>query len=104
MPKGVPSLVHQPWPHKGWQYQELTVEYAGSWADALCREGLDGWKLVAVIHDEDPKAEDRQVRLLMERPLDKDWRPVDERAVRTVKKRAKKGATAPTVVDETEDE
>ncbi len=92
MPKGQPALVPQPWPHKGWEYQELVVAYDGSWADALNAQGLDGWKLVLAIHDEDPTSEDREVRLLMERPLDKDWRPAEEKAVRVVKQRSKRGS------------
>lgn len=97
MPKGQPSLLPQHWPNKGWQYQELVVEYGGSWSDALNEQGRLGWKLVTVIHDEDPKAEDRQVRLLMERPADKDWRDPEDRVVRTAVQRAKRQKKAASV-------
>ena len=52
----------------GWEYDEVMLAYDGGWVDELNKLGRAGWRVVSVIHDEDPKAKDSQVRVILERP------------------------------------
>jgi hypothetical protein len=60
--------VTLPWPIFGWEYHEATVAYAKPWDTLLNRLGLEGWELVATLHDESSESKDYHARLLFKRP------------------------------------
>ena len=51
-----------------WEYQDLSLEYEGSWSEALDELGKEGWQVVCAIHDESVK-EDKELRVLLMRPV-----------------------------------
>jgi hypothetical protein len=55
-----------PWP-SAWEYQDLSIEYEGSWSAALDELGREGWMVVTSIHDESVKG-DKELRVLLMRP------------------------------------
>ena len=86
-----------------WEYLDLSLEYEGSWAEALDEHGKAGWQLVVAIHDESVKG-DKELRVLLMRPVSTVGTAA--RADGRVKKR--KSKTAPTgheeeVVEEDEE-
>jgi hypothetical protein len=57
-----------PWPIFGWEYHEALQAHGKTWDTLLNRLGLEGWELVAVLHDESSEAKKYEARLLFKRP------------------------------------
>lgn len=51
-----------------WEYQDLSLEYEGSWSEPLDELGKEGWQVVCAIHDESVKG-DKELRVLLMRPV-----------------------------------
>lgn len=57
-----------PWPIFGWEYHEAMLPHAKPWDTTLNRLGLEGWDLVAVLHDESSDKGSYAARALFKRP------------------------------------
>lgn len=57
-----------PWPIFGWEYHEAILAHSTRWETTLGRLGLEGWDLVAVVHDESSERGSYAARALFKRP------------------------------------
>jgi hypothetical protein len=97
--RGAPTIPF-PWP-SAWEYQDLSLEYEGSWSAALDELGKEGWMVVTAIHDESTKG-DKELRVLLMRP--RSGVGGAAKAEGRVKKRSKTTETGHEVVEDDESE
>jgi len=103
MARATPPALPFPWPASGWEYQDISIEYDGSWSEALDELGKDGWMLVSLLHDESVKG-DSEIRAVLMRPRAAASKAVAEGRV---KKRGGRSETSETgheeIVEEDDD-